>query len=179
MGFAPPFVGVDVYSGRKDQFLSPDSATGVFKRLGIPALSAIDKELNAAHADLSRYEDESEFPPSAWRDRHTAGVLIRDKSGGRGLAWAEESSSEPTSEAKAATELANEYATKEQITQTIAALREGDQSVTVDTIRDRLVADVTRESYADLFSEEEFLTSLSAFQSAVAERVQQHQSSSE
>ena len=175
----PPFVGVDVYSGRKDQFLSPDSATGAFTRLGIPTLPAVDKELNVAHADFSRYENESGFPQSAWRDGHVAGVLIRDKSGGRALAWAEAFSSKPTSEAKSATELANEYATEERITQTIATLREEEDSVTVDTIRDRLIADVTRESYTDLFSGGEFLASLSAFHSAVAERVQQHQSTSE
>jgi len=171
-----PFVGVDVHSGQKDQFLSPDSATGVFKRLGVSTLPAVDKELNVAHAALSRYEDQSGFPPSAWRDGHAAGVLIRDKSGGRALAWAEEFGSAPTSEAKSATELANEYATEERIAQTIATLREEDRSVTVDTIRDRLIADVTRASYADLFSDGTFLASLSAFHSAVAERVQQHQS---
>lgn len=175
----PPFVGVNVYSGRKSQFLSPDSATGVFNRLGIPTLPAIDKELNAAHADFTRYEDESGFPQSAWREGHAAGILIRDKSGGRAVAWAEEANVKSTSEPKSATELANEYATDERITQTIAALRAEERSVTVDTIRDRLVADVARESYVDLFSDGDFLASLSEFESTVAERVQQHQYMSE
>jgi len=47
--------------------------------------------------------------------------------------------------------------------------------VAVDTIRDRLIADVAREEYVDLFVKGNFVTSLSAFRSAVAERVQQYQ----
>jgi hypothetical protein len=72
-------------------------------------------------------------------------------------------------------ELATEYATDERIEQTIAALRADRHPVTVDTVRDRLVADVAREAYVDLFVDGEFVTSLSAFQSAIAERVQQYQ----
>lgn len=171
----PPFVGVDIWSGRKDQFLSPDAATSVFGRLGLPTLPAIDKELSAAHTDFTRYEDESELPQSAWRDGHAASVLIRDKSGGRAVIWCCESSDASAPEPKSATELATEYATDERIEQTIAELRAGDRSLTVDSIGDRLVADVARESYITLFSDGEFIAPLSAFQSAVAERVQQHQ----
>jgi len=172
----PPFVGVDVWSGQQGQFLSPDAATAVFDRLGVPTLPAIDKELAAAHADFARYADESGFPQSAWRDGQAAGVLIRDKSGTRGVAWSHRHSHEPPSEPQSAEEVAAEYATKRRIERTIAALRAGDQPVSVDAIRDRLIADVARESYAALFSDGEFVASLSAFQSAVGERVQQYQS---
>ncbi|WP_324664490.1 hypothetical protein [Haloarcula sediminis] len=175
----PPFVGVDIWSGQKDQFLSPDAAASVFDRLGLPTLPAIEKELAAAHADFTRYGDESEFPQSAWRDDQAVGVLIRDKSGRRAVAWHQKQDQEPVSESQSATTLAAEYATTKQIERTIAALDGAEQSVTVDTIRDCLIADVARESYRDLFSNGEFVVSLSAFQSAVAERVQQHQSTAE
>ncbi|MEA5386753.1 hypothetical protein VB779_06605 [Haloarculaceae archaeon H-GB11] len=175
----PPFVGVDIWSEQKEKFLSPDAAAGVFDRLGLPTLPAIEKELAAAHADFTRYADQGEFPQSAWRDGQAAGVLIRDKSGKRAVAWCQEQNQEPASESQSAIELAAEYATDKRIEQTIAALRAGDQSVTVDMICDRLIADVAREAYGDLFSDGEFVASLSAFQSAIAERVQQHQSTSE
>jgi hypothetical protein len=171
----PPFVGVDIWSGRKEQFLSPDAATSVFGRLGLPTLPAIDKEVAAAHTDFTQYEAESECPQSAWRDGHAAGVLIRDKSGSRAVIWCSEPSEASASEPKSAADLATEHAPDERIEQTIAELRAGDYSLTVDSIRDRLVADVARESYVDLFSDGEFIASLSAFDSAVAERVQQYQ----
>jgi len=174
-GSVPPFVGVDVWSGRHAQFLSPDSATGVFGRLGIPTLPAIEKELAAAHADFTRYEDASELPQSAWRDGHAAGVLIRDKSGERAVAWRSEPSGAPALEPHSAAELAAAYASDERIERTLTALRSGGYSLTVDAIRDRLVADVARESYVDLFSDGAFVASLPAFKSAVAERVQRHQ----
>ena len=171
----PPFVGVDVWSGRNDQFLSPDAVAGVFERLGLPTIPAIDKELAAAHADFTRYEDAAEFPPSEWRDGPAAGVLIRDKSGGRATAWSGERETRAAPEAHSAAELAAQYATANRIEATIAELRAGGHSLTVDTIRDRLLADVARESYVDLFSDGELVVSNSAFQSAVAERVQRHQ----
>ena len=171
----PAFVGVDIWSARKDQFLSPDAGAGVFKRLGLPTVPAIEKELVAAHADLTRYEERDGFPESEWLEGQAAGILIRDKSGGRGLAWRQEQSAAPASGPQLAVELATEYATDERIEQTIAALRADRHPVTVDTVRDRLVADVAREAYVDLFVDGEFVTSLSAFQSAIAERVQQYQ----
>lgn len=175
----PAFVGVDIWSDRKDQFLSPDTAAGVFKRLGLPTLPAIEKELAAVHADFTRYEDQDGFPESEWREGHATGVLIRDKSGGRAAEWCREQNTVTAPEPQAAVDLATEYATDKRIEQTIAELQADGHSVTVDTIRDRLVADVAREAYVDLFVDGEFVASLSAFQSAVAERVQQHQSTAD
>jgi hypothetical protein len=171
----PPFVGVDIWSGRKDHFLSPDAATSVFGRLGLPTLPAVDKELAAAHTDFTQYEHKSGFPQSEWRNGHAAGVLVRDKSGERGATWAGKCNGQSVPEPHSAAELAEQYATKERIEQAIQELRAGRQSLTVDTIRERLIADVVRESYVDLCVDGEFTASLSAFNSAVAERVQQHQ----
>ncbi|MDS0261051.1 hypothetical protein NDI56_16760 [Haloarcula sp. S1CR25-12] len=176
----PAFVGTDVWSGRSESFLSPDAATGVFERLGLPTLPAIEKERPAPHTDLARFEESAGFPPSAWRDGPAAGVLIRDKAGGRAATWRVQPSDAPSpSEQPSAGELAAEYATVERIEQTGAAVDDDGASVTVDAIRDRLVADVVREAYAELFADGEFVASLTAFESAVAERVQQHQFTAE
>ncbi|WP_276410017.1 hypothetical protein [Haloarcula halobia] len=172
----PAFVGVDVWSGRRDRFLPPDSATGIFERLGVPTLPAIDKEVTAAHADFSQYEDPSTAPQSEWRDGHAAGVLIRDKSGRRAVVRCEEHDSQPAPDAREATALAAKYATDDRIERAAAALRVDAQAATVDAVCDRLVSEVARESYVDLFSDGEFVASLSAFRSAVAERVQQNRS---
>ncbi len=175
-GALPAFVGTDVWSGTKGAFLSPDTATGVFDRLGLATLPAVEKELPAAHTDFTRFDDSAGFPQSAWRDGRAAGVLIRDKSGGCAEAWrrhpddAARAQSETTAD-----ELAAEYATTERIERTIDRLRESERSLTVTTIRDRLVADLARESYATLYPDGTFVADMAAFQSAVAERVQRRQ----
>jgi hypothetical protein len=88
------------------------------------------------------------------------------------VAWSDQVCSQSAPDARTAAELAAEYATDDRIERAAAALRTEGHSVTVEAVRDRLVSDVARESYVDLFSDGEFVASLSAFQSAVAERVQ-------
>lgn len=175
----PAFVGVDVRSGSKGTFLSPDAATGALERLGLSTLPAIDKELSAAHADFARYEAPEGFPQSAWRDGRAAGVLIRDKSGGRAEAW-REGRAEPESTAtdRSPEELAAAHATGERIDRTADELRAVDRAVTVETVTDRLVDDVAREAHAELYVDGEFVSSTSAFRSAVAERVHRRLSGS-
>lgn len=175
----PAFVGVDVRSGSKETFLSPDTATGVYERLGVPTLPAIDKELPAAHADFRRFDDPGEYPRSAWRDGRAAGVLIRDKSGGRAETWRVDlPESGATASERTGPKLADEFATAARIERTVEKLRESERPVTVDAVRDRLVEDVAREAYVDLYSDGEFVSSIDAFRSAVAERVHKQQSSS-
>lgn len=175
-GTLPAFVGIDVWDGYRDTFLPPDAATRVFERLGLPALPAVEKELAAAHADFRRFEDDAAFPASAWRSGMAAGVLIRDKSGGRVTARRSANQEEATdTERWSATELADAYASDERIEQSIERMRDTGEPVTVSSVRNRLVAEVAREAHTDVFSGGEFSASVSAFQSAVAERIQQHQ----
>jgi hypothetical protein len=171
----PAFVGTDVW--KAETLLSPDRATGVFERLGLPTLPAVEKERPAAHADVGRFADAAELPPSAWCDGTAAGVLIRDKSGTRASVWRPmNEASPPAPTQQTPSELAATYATDERIERTVARLRDDGQKLTVDAIRDRIVADVAREAYATLYPDGEFVTSERAFESAVAERVQRHRS---
>jgi hypothetical protein len=171
----PAFVGVDVWSQRQGQFLAPDTATSVFERLELPTLPTIETEVVAAHTDLARFHDETEFPASEWRAGSAAGVLIRDKSGGRGAAWAvDRAVTDPETEPRSAPALAERYATPARIDGTVAALQAEEAPLTVDSIRDRLIADLARESYVDLFPDGAFVASMAEFRSLVAERVQEH-----
>lgn len=171
----PAFVGVDIWSGVKDRVVPPDTATHVFDQLGLAILPAVEKEVPAAHTTLDRYGDDAGFPPSAWRDGAAAGVLVRDKTGGRARGWRSgvtERDSCP--ERGTPTDLAARYATDERIGRTVTELRESGQSPTIDAIRDRLVANLVREAYATLYPGGEFVTSVTTFESAVAERVQRY-----
>ena len=171
----PPFVGIDVWSDTQDGLLAPDAATTVYERLNLPTLPAITKEAPADHTDLTQYEDGTGFPPSAWRDGAAAGILIRDKTGGRAqVCRVDVTDSIPASPPDTATDLAAQYATSDRIERTVAALRDRGHTPTVDAIRDQLVADVAREVYTNLYHDDDFVVSPDAFHAAVGERVQKH-----
>lgn len=75
----PGFLGTDVWDDDTDEFLPPDRAEQVFSSLGLTPLNALAKEVRAADFQPQRYE----FPDSNWRDGPVAGVVVRNKTGGR------------------------------------------------------------------------------------------------
>lgn len=75
----PGFLGTDVWDDDTDEFLPPDRAEQVFTSLGLTPLNALAKEVRAADFQPQRYE----FPDSNWRDGPVAGVVVRNKTGGR------------------------------------------------------------------------------------------------
>jgi len=81
----PAFVGVDVWSDEKDGYLTPDAASKAYSSLGLTPLPAFEKETAAGRAPLDAYAS-GDLPESRFRDGPAAGVLVRDKSGGRGEA---------------------------------------------------------------------------------------------
>lgn len=170
----PPFVGIDVWSPNTESLLPPDAATTIVERLGLPTLPPIEKEVPAAHTDLSRYDSATNFPASAWRDGDVAAVLIRDKAGSRAHAQRPGLSELSESASDSPADLAAQYATDARIARTIEALTEHGQTPTVDEIRTRLIADVAREAYAHLRGGNTHITSTQEFQSSVAERVQKY-----
>ena len=168
----PPFVGVDVWSPRSDRLLSPDTATTVFERLGLPTLPAVEKELRAAHAGFDGYGTAAGFPPSGWRDGPAAAVLIRDKTGNRASLEHPDRDPLPDPVTQPPAELAAEHATDDRVERTVAELTAAGQSSTADAVCTRLVADLARERYAHLRGTAGHTTTTQAFQSAVAARVQ-------
>jgi hypothetical protein len=170
----PPFVGVDVWSPRRDGVLPPDTATTVFERLGLPTLPAVEKEARADHTDLGRYETAEAFPASVWRDGPAAAVLIRDKTGGRAHVRHPDRDPPPGPVTRDPADAAAEYATDDRIERTVDALTADGAAPTADAVRTRLVADLARERYADLRGTAGHLTATRAFQSTVAARVQRY-----
>jgi hypothetical protein len=169
----PAFLGIDVWTATQERYLSPDAATSVFRRLDLPTLPAIAKEQPVAHTDLSKFTGEADPPGSAWGEGSVAGVLLRDKTGTRCEAWIDsrvEASGDP--ESTTAEEVACEYVTEGRISRTITRLEGAGEAPTVGTARDRIVADVAREHYADLYHDDDPVVSMDTFGSLVAERVQ-------
>jgi hypothetical protein len=81
-----------------------------------------------------------------------------------------ETTSDP--EPATAAEVAAECVTESRISRTITRLDAAGESPTVATIKDRIVTDVTREHYADLYRDDASVVSMETFASLVAERVQ-------
>lgn len=75
----PPFLGTDVWSGDRGAYVPPDVVERTFERLGLSPVNAVEKEVDARHLDPAAYE----VPSSAWYDGPAAGVVFRDKTGGR------------------------------------------------------------------------------------------------
>lgn len=164
----PPFVGVDVWSDERDGFLSPDAAAAAFERLGLAALPAVETEVPAEYADLDRYAGPNGMPASAWYDGPAAGLLVRDKSGGRARSW-HPPADRPEPLDASPEELADRFVTDERIRRTVARL--GTDGPGVEPVLERVLADVARETYASLFREDELVVDERAFRTAVAERV--------
>lgn len=170
----PPFVGIDVWSPRRDGFLPPDTATTIFERLGLHTLPAVEKEVDAAHTDLRQYETAAGMPPSVWREGPAAGVLLRDKTGGRAHVQHPDRDPLPDPVRCDSADLAAEHATDDRIEQTVDALAAEGPPPTADAICTRLVADLAREHYAHLRGPTGHVTATQAFRSTVAARVQRY-----
>jgi catechol 2,3-dioxygenase-like lactoylglutathione lyase family enzyme len=77
----PSFLGFDVWSTGRGQFRPPDATEAIFERLGLHPVNAVEKERNARDFDPEAYT----VPESAWYDGPAAGVVVRNKGGGRAL----------------------------------------------------------------------------------------------
>jgi hypothetical protein len=77
----PSFLGVDVWSGDREQFRPPDAAEQIFEQLGLHPVNAVEKERNARDFDPESYT----VSESAWYDGPAAGVLLVNKRGGRAV----------------------------------------------------------------------------------------------
>ena len=137
----PGFLGVDLH-GPGRGFRPPDVADQAFTRLGLDPVNALRKELPARDIRPDRYA----FPASAWYDGPVAGVLARNKRGGRALVRNDAvTGTDPP--AVTPEDLVAESVTAARIDRTVAALGDG---ASVDAVLDRLVETLVREHYAAL-----------------------------
>ena len=165
----PPFLGFDVYAADTDAFRPPDDAEAIFDSLGLDPANAVERERHSRDFDPESYR----IPESAWYDGPAAGVVIRDKRGGRARLTNSEIStqSENLAESEEAGSLAAAVATDRRFERVATRLRERGQAATVDELRDRVIEDVYREEHGRLFEGERAIDE-STFRTAVARRAQ-------
>lgn len=169
----PAFLGVDVWVDERDSYLPPDAAYSAYSSLGLTALPAIDKEVTSKYTDFTEYV-EGETPGSRYRDGGVAGVLVRDKSGGRGQEWLVELDGPGSVGSEGVEEIVDRYVTTERIESAIMELRSRSGGASVENVLERVLMGVVREEYSNLHRDGDFVHSERRFRSAVAEKVQRH-----
>lgn len=170
----PGFLGTDVWEDDTDEFLPPDRAEQVFSSLGLTPLNALAKEVRAADFQPQRYE----FPDSNWRDGPVAGVVVRNKTGGRArlpnpdvLASADERPGDSTGD-ESAEALAVEFATLDRFQRAAATLKdEYGATPGFDALQERVLDGIYRE-FTPAF--EHAAVDHDAFRRAVAERTSEY-----
>ena len=162
----PSFLGTEIWAADTERFRPPDAVDGIFKRLGLDAITPIAQEVRGRDFDPASYE----IPESAWYDGPAAGVVIRDKSGHRARLPNPGVDTEPADPAETtAVDLADRYGSHERLARLRADLLDGDQPVTVDALLARGLESAFRECAPRLF---ETGVDRGAFRTELASRVQ-------
>lgn len=163
----PPFLGFDVYSDESESFRPPDAAAKIFERLGLASVNALEQEVNTRDFDPGSYD----LPASAWYDGPAAGVVIRNKTGGRAkLLHAEYlSAADPNPFEASEEELADRYATGHRFDRLARDLETRGQAVSFEALYERAFESIVRETHGRLFAGGSSID-ISALRSAVAER---------
>ena len=153
----PPFLGTDVWIGSESDpadgaFRPPDAAAAIFEGIGLDPVNAVAREVNARDFDPDGYA----VPASAWRDGPAAGVVVRNKRGGRAKLTASESggrSDAPDFDSAAEPEpdadpeaVATAHATDERVERAIAALSRQGATPAVDAVVERVLETIARET---------------------------------
>ncbi|CCQ36330.1 uncharacterized protein Nmlp_2150 [Natronomonas moolapensis 8.8.11] len=172
----PSVLGFDVWSEREGSFRPPGAAQGIFERLGLESVNAVERELHTRDFDPGSYS----VPESAWYDGPAEGVVIRNKRGGRAMLLhpdfreadgnpdARDADGTVPEDASAET-LAETYATDRRFEKLARRLERRRGGVTFETLYERALTDIAREEYRRLYRGSPSIDR-PAFRSAVAAR---------
>ena len=148
----PSVLGTDVYDADRDRYLPRDAVQAVFDRVGLPAVDPIAKELRAADVDPAAYP----IPDSAWYDGPAAGVVFHNKAGGRAVRRRRRDT--PTVETDSGDAdgsldvpidtLLDDRVTDAWLGRVRTACEAADDPVTVETLTERALEQLARETVA-------------------------------
>lgn len=146
----PSFLGFDVWSGSGGSFRPPGAVQAIFERLGLAPVNAIERERHTRDFDPDSYT----VPDSAWYDGPAAGVVARNKRGGRATLIHPEFQGETPSPDPGLTAetVVAERVSEPRLRALEAELTRRDGAVTFDTLYDRAVTDVLRTEHGRLRS---------------------------
>ncbi|ELY51871.1 RNA ligase family protein [Natronorubrum bangense] len=147
----PSFLGFDVWSAKAGAFRPPDAVEGIFEGIGLEPVNAVEQELHTRDFDPDSYT----IPQSAWYDGPAVGVVIRNKRGDRAKLLHPDFQDVDTTVSvdSSAEELAAEYATRRRFETIVGMLEDRGQSVTFETLYERVLEDIARETHNQLYGE--------------------------
>ena len=165
----PSVLGLDIWDADRGAFLPPDGVERVYDRLGLTTVNTFDREVRASDFDA----DPDAVPESAWYDGPAAGVVFRNKTGGRAKlpnpAVDRSVDPEPLDGNPAA--LADRYATDELLDRVSADLP-ADREPTFEVLFERAYEAILRRAHGRLLHGGTDLD-IGAFRSAVGRRVRE------
>jgi len=161
----PAVLGFDVWDDGEGAFLPVDGAERAFDRLGLAPVNTFRKELPARDFHPDRYA----VPDSAWYDGPAAGVVVRNRDGGRAVLHNPAAGDGVTPPGGTPADLAERFVTEGQVQQVLERLEAAGAGVTTGRVIEVVLERVVREQYSLLFGEN--LVDARAFRSAVATRV--------
>lgn len=179
----PPFLGTDVWSessgssgssgGASGAFRPPDAVAAIFDGIGLAAVNAVEREVNARDFDPNSYS----MPESAWYDGPAAGVVVRNKRGGRGTLAERgldggENRGEADIDDEGPTALAERHVTENRLERVADAIERRGEPVRVDTLADRIVESIARETPIRFGGTSGTSVDTDLFRTAVVERAQ-------
>lgn len=158
----PPFLGTEIHE-RIEGYLTPDRAERAFERLGLQSVAIAQKEVPTRHFDPASYE----IPESAYYVGPAAGVVFRNKRGGRARkrhpALLPDDPEPPDTDAET---LAEQAVTEERINQALEAAG----TDTVEAVAARVVEMTIHESLGSTVDAIDIDAFEFAVESAVRER---------
>ena len=164
----PPFLGTDVWSGEPREpgasppatdpslgsFRPPDATAAIFEGVGLVPVNAVERERNARDFTPESYS----VPDSAWYDGPAAGVVVRNKRGGRGRIVRARGGSGPASSGASGSTgrdgddagdpelLADRYVTRDRLGRTADSMERDGTPPTVGSLAERVAEVVARET---------------------------------
>lgn len=155
----PPFLGTDVWTAARSEYAPPDVVERTFERLGLAAVNTFRKEVDARHFERGDFD----VPASAWYDGPAAGVVFRDKTGGRAATRNPDARVDPEPLPGDPEALAQAVVTRSRVERVAAGLPAPD----FDAVYAGTLAAVAREEHARLPEDRDER----AYRTAVAELV--------
>lgn len=139
-----PFLGIDIWAGSEGRFVSPDVSERVFDAIGLSPVPAFRKEVPTREFDPQRVD----FPHSHWRDGQAAGIIVRNKAGGRAvLENPSTDSMSPSSEDASST---IDEAVDRTLRTELGRLNGTVHTIDVGIIEERVFERIARTRYTDL-----------------------------
>jgi hypothetical protein len=145
----PSFLGFDIWSETREQFLSWELVKRIYNRLSLSPVNTFDTGIRANEFDPDTYE----IPRSNWYEGPAEGVIIRDERGRRTkLLHPRFQEVDDTIPVDAPVdELARKYATSHRFEKIADKLTDREIPVTFDAVYDRILEDIIREEHKQLY----------------------------